>query len=73
MKMYTKEQFNEEKNAKNRAYLFILLMGLFYPFQKFCEKTDDLDEQEIWYLINLNLSELSEEKKISKEIKNNSL
>ena len=32
------EKFNIEKDAKNRAYQFILSSGYFQEFQKFCEE-----------------------------------
>ena len=36
-----------EKDAKNRAYAFIIAQGLFSKFAEFCELTRDLEPHEL--------------------------
>ena len=38
-----KEQLEIEKNAKNRAYSFIISNGLLYEFRDWCEATEKID------------------------------
>lgn len=45
--MGIKEKFEEEKAAKNRAYSFIIAMGLLPQFQKFVNETHDIDPHEL--------------------------
>ena len=41
------DKFTIEKNAKNRAYAFIIALGLFQQFAEFCEETKNLDAHEL--------------------------
>lgn len=45
--MGIKEKFEVEKDAKNRAYAFILSMGLLPQFQQFVNETRDIDHHEL--------------------------
>ena len=36
-----------EKDAKNRAYAFIIAAGLFHKFAEFCEMTRDLNPHDL--------------------------
>jgi hypothetical protein len=36
-----------EKDAKNRAYAFIIASGLFHKFAEFCEMTRDLEPHDL--------------------------
>ena len=36
-----------EKDAKNRAYAFIIAAGLFHKFAEFCEETRDLEPHDL--------------------------
>ena len=42
-----KEKFEIEKNAKNRAYSFILSRGLLYEFRDWCKATDKINPFEL--------------------------
>lgn len=42
--MGIKEKFEVEKDAKNRAYAFIIAMGLLPQFQEFINETHDIDD-----------------------------
>lgn len=41
--MGTQEKFEVEKAAKNRAYSFIIAMGLLKEFSQFCDATQGID------------------------------
>lgn len=41
------DKFTIEKNAKNRAYAFIIAAGLFHKFAEFCEETKDIDPHDL--------------------------
>lgn len=45
--MGIKEKFEVEKDAKNRAYAFIIAMGLLPQFQQFINETHDIDPHEL--------------------------
>lgn len=45
--MGIQEKFEIEKAAKNRAYSFIIAMGLLPQFQQFVNETHDIDPQEL--------------------------
>ena len=45
--MGIKEKFEVEKVAKNRAYSFIIAMGLIREFQQFCNETQYIDPTEL--------------------------
>lgn len=42
--MGIKEKLEVEKDAKNRAYAFIIAMGLLPQFQEFINETHDIDD-----------------------------
>ena len=41
------DKFTIEMNAKNRAYAFIIAVGLFHKFAEFCEETKDIDPHDL--------------------------
>lgn len=43
-KTYGAEAFDIEKNAKNRAYTFIIAGGLLDKYHEFCRKFADIDD-----------------------------
>ena len=43
-KTYSAEAFEIEKNAKNRAYTFIIACGLLDKYSEFCQKFSDIDD-----------------------------
>jgi hypothetical protein len=45
--MGIKEKLKVEKDAKNRAYAFIIATGLLPQFQKFVNETHDIDPHEL--------------------------
>lgn len=53
-KTYSAEAFEIEKNAKNKAYTFIIACGLLERYQEFCQKFADIDD---WHAAALTLLE----------------
>lgn len=43
-KTYSAEAFEIEKNAKNKAYTFIIACGLLDKYHEFCQKFADIDD-----------------------------
>lgn len=54
VKTYSAAAFEIEKNAKNKAYTFIITCGLLERYQEFCRKFADIDD---WHAAALTLLE----------------
>ena len=48
----TEEEFIIEKNAKNKAYAFIIAHNLLDEFRSYCARNKDVDN---WHLVCVNL------------------
>lgn len=60
VKTYSAAAFEIEKNAKNKAYTFIIACGLLERYQEFCREFADIDD---WHAAALTLLEIAAEKK----------
>lgn len=60
VKTYSAAAFEIEKNAKNKAYTFIIVCGLLEQYQELCRKNADIDD---WYAAALTLLENSAKNK----------
>ena len=60
-KTYSAEAFEIEKNAKNRAYTFIIACGLLDKYNEFCRKFADIDD---WHAAAVTLLEKAAEDKL---------
>ncbi len=61
-KFYSAKDFEIEKNAKNKAYTFIIACGLLSQFRKFCLKFNDIDD---WHAAAVALLEKMADDKLN--------